>query len=89
MSTITTSGGSERKQSTTSTIAQLIGRMPRLRSRARARPAARPVATTSKASSIVTITPGQDVGRYFHMTFPLRKVSRKRSQRLNAAGSGR
>jgi hypothetical protein len=63
MSTITTRGGSERKRSTTPMISQLSGRMPRLRSKASARPAPMPVATTSRASSIVTTTPERMSGR--------------------------
>src|SRR6059036_650402 len=77
---MTTSGGSERNRSTTTTISQLSGRMPRLRSSASARPAAIPVTTTSAASSIVMTTPDRMSGRYLSMTFVLRNVSVKRSQ---------
>src|SRR5258707_10114417 len=78
---MTTSGGNERNRSTTAMIAQLSGRMPRLRSRARASPAAIPVTTTRRASSIVTTTPDRMSGRYLSMTLPLKNVSAKRSQR--------
>src|SRR6266446_5743362 len=78
---MTTSGGSERNRSTTPTISQLSGRTPRLLSRARVRPATMPVTTMSRASSIVTTTPEMMSGRYRSMTFPLKNVSTKRSQR--------
>ena len=51
---------------------------------------------TSAASSTVTSMPCAMSGRYFAMTFALKKVSRKRSQleaditpAFSAAGSGR
>src|SRR5690349_15252175 len=78
---MTTSGGSDRNRSTTPMISQFSGRTPRLRSSARARPAAMPVTTISAASSIVTTTPDRMSGRYFAITFALKNVSVKRSQR--------
>ncbi len=89
-----TSGGSERNRSTTKMISQLSGRIARLRSSASARPAPRPLTTISSASSMVTTMPDRMSGRYFHITFALKKVSTNLSQplmpaALSAAGSGR
>src|SRR5262245_7558961 len=81
-----TRGGSERNRSTRKMISQLIGRTPRLRSRASARPARRPLSTISTASSMVTTTPDRMSGRYFAITLPLKKVSTKRSQVLMERG---
>src|SRR6266446_2787434 len=80
ISTMMTSGGSERNRSTTKMISQLSGRIARLRSRASARPARMPLITIRTASSMVTTTPDRMSGRYFSITLPLKNVSTKRSQ---------
>src|SRR5262245_54492361 len=85
---MTTSGGSDRKRSTTPMISQLRGRTPRLRRSARTRPAAMPVTTTSTASSMVTTTPDRMSGRYLAMTRPLKNVSVNCSHRDMRVGSG-
>src|SRR5690348_10774376 len=63
ISTMITSGGSERNRSTTKMISQFSGRRPRLRNSASARPDASPDSTISTASSTVTTTPERMSGR--------------------------
>src|SRR5579883_2968599 len=82
-----TSGGSERNRSTTKIITQLSGRIARLRISASTRPARMPVSTIANASSIVTTVPYRMSGRYFSMTFALKKVSVNRFQAFIAARS--
>src|SRR5258706_16341089 len=80
MKTMMTSGGRARKRSTTKPISRVTGRKPRLRRSASASPAARPARMTRAASSTVASMAWAMSGRYFAMTFALKKVSTKRSQ---------
>src|SRR5471032_2452395 len=70
-----TSGGRERRTSTTKMISQLSGRIASDRISASTRPLPMPAITIRMASSMVTSVPHRMSGRYFAMTFALKKVS--------------